>query len=163
MWSEEGCATTVATMSTRREALSVLDALNVNGLLDFLLTRKDVTKPKPDPEIYLMAAARADVAPRECMVIGDSPAGVQAGLPAGMNVIAASTPFIKSSLEGAPGVYQQWLMYDPEELYQRFNDLSRSRAPHTTLVTRLGDSDHSEAARGERRISHRETSPNFSG
>ena len=113
---EQGCATGIATMSTRSEALRVLEALEITSYFDVVLGREDVQNPKPDPEIYLEAASRLNTPPSECMVIEDSPAGVQAGLNAGMNVIAVATPFTECGLKGAPGIDPQWVVHNPEDL-----------------------------------------------
>ena len=55
-----------------------------------LVTSDDVTIGKPEPEPYLRAAALLGVAPVDCVVIEDAPAGVTAGLAAGMRVIAVT-------------------------------------------------------------------------
>ena len=72
------CQTALATMSQRKEALHVLRVLDLEDSLDLILTREDVTRPKPDPEIYLLAAQRLQVSPEECLVLEDSPTGVRA-------------------------------------------------------------------------------------
>ena len=46
-----------------------------------------VTRPKPAPDIYLLAAQRLGAAPQECIVIEDSPAGATAAQAAGMRVL----------------------------------------------------------------------------
>ncbi len=46
----------------------------------------DVALPKPAPDLYLLAAQRLGVDPRRCAVVEDSPAGIQAGVAAGMTV-----------------------------------------------------------------------------
>lgn len=46
-----------------------------------------VAKPKPDPDIYLLAAEKLTVLPEECLVVEDSISGATAALKAGMNVI----------------------------------------------------------------------------
>ncbi len=51
---------------------------------EFVLTGADYTRFKPDPEPYLMAAARLGVAPAECLVIEDTERGLVAALRAGM-------------------------------------------------------------------------------
>ena len=45
---------------------------------------QQVTRGKPDPDLFLMAAAALGAAPEDCVVIEDSPAGVMAGKAAGM-------------------------------------------------------------------------------
>lgn len=56
------------------------------------VTRNDVRTGKPDPEPYLRAAHLLGVRPEECLVVEDSPVGAQAGLSAGMRVIAWPEP-----------------------------------------------------------------------
>ena len=48
---ENYCRTGLATMSYRKETMHVLEALDLRATLDVVLTREDVERPKPDPEI----------------------------------------------------------------------------------------------------------------
>jgi pseudouridine 5'-phosphatase len=52
----------------------------------------EVTARKPAPDIFLIAARRLGIAPRDCVVFEDSPAGVAAARAAGMRVIALKAP-----------------------------------------------------------------------
>ena len=52
------------------------------------VTGRDVTRGKPDPQVFLIAAQRLSVEPRSCAVVEDAPAGVQAARRAGMTAIA---------------------------------------------------------------------------
>ena len=110
------CRTAVATMSQRTEALHVLRSLELEQTVDIILTREDVQKPKPDPEIYLLAAQKLEVPPEECPVLEDSPNGVQAGVAAGMNVIAVATPFTIASLHSSQVLDHPWVVHDPAVL-----------------------------------------------
>jgi pseudouridine-5'-monophosphatase len=47
---------------------------------------------KPAPDIFLLAAREAGVVPRDCVVIEDSPAGIEAARAAGMQVVAVPDP-----------------------------------------------------------------------
>jgi beta-phosphoglucomutase-like phosphatase (HAD superfamily) len=51
-------------------------------------TAWDVEKGKPAPDLFLHAARTLGFVPEQCVVVEDSPAGVQAGLAAGMAVLA---------------------------------------------------------------------------
>ena len=108
------CATALATMSQRVEAERVLDALSLRDALDLILSREDVSEPKPAPEIYEKAASQLGVATSECLVLEDSPAGVRSGLAAGANVIAIATPFTECNLMRADLLPEQWIVRDPE-------------------------------------------------
>ena len=57
------------------------------SLFDAVVTRADVARGKPYPDLYLEAAARLRVSPRECLALEDSPTGARAALAAGMTVI----------------------------------------------------------------------------
>lgn len=52
---------------------------------------EDVTRSKPAPDGYLLAASRLRIAPDKCIVIEDSPAGIQAGKAAGCAVMAVGS------------------------------------------------------------------------
>ena len=58
-----------------------------------------VTRCKPDPEIYLTAAARLGLSPSECVVFEDAKAGIEAARRAGMKVIALATTLPREVLE----------------------------------------------------------------
>ena len=95
---QTNCKVGLATMSYCEQTSRVLEILNLRNAFDFVATRDDVENGKPDPEIYLLVAKELDVSPSECMVVEDSPAGVQAALNAGMQVVAVSTPFTRKRL-----------------------------------------------------------------
>jgi len=67
---------------------SVLERLEIKGLFQTIISGADVTKGKPDPECFLLAASRLGVEPENCIVIEDSTAGVDAAKSAGMKCIA---------------------------------------------------------------------------
>lgn len=80
----------VATSGTRRAATGRLrDAgLPIPGVL---VCAEDVLHGKPSPDVYLLAAAGLGVAPADCLVVEDAPAGIQAARAAGMGVVALTT------------------------------------------------------------------------
>jgi HAD superfamily hydrolase (TIGR01509 family) len=63
---------------------------------EFVLTGADFTRFKPDPQPYLLAAARLGVAPEECLVIEDSERGLVAATRAGMRCAVVPRGFTKS-------------------------------------------------------------------
>lgn len=67
---------------------------------DTVVTADRITKGKPDPMCYLLAASDLGVDPSECLVFEDSFAGIQSGTSAGMRVIALSTTNSAESLKG---------------------------------------------------------------
>lgn len=79
----------VVTSATRRLAEARLDAAGI--LPKTLIAADDITRGKPDPEPYLLAATRLGVDPARCVVFEDAPAGLQAGRAAGMTTVALAT------------------------------------------------------------------------
>jgi HAD superfamily hydrolase (TIGR01509 family) len=69
----------------------ILDGLGIRDQFDAVIGGAEVTKGKPDPEIYLRAAGLVDASPENCWVIEDSLQGIEAGLSAGMNVVGMTT------------------------------------------------------------------------
>jgi beta-phosphoglucomutase-like phosphatase (HAD superfamily) len=53
---------------------------------DFLVSNEDVSRPKPDPEIYVTAMARMGVTPGETVIVEDAPHGLEAARRSGANV-----------------------------------------------------------------------------
>ncbi|APV43717.1 haloacid dehalogenase superfamily, subfamily IA, variant 3 with third motif having DD or ED [Dehalogenimonas formicexedens] len=90
---ENRCRIALATMSHLNDTLFILRALDIDRAFDVVVTAEDVVHTKPDPEIYQVAARKLDVPPGDCLVIEDSPNGVQSATAAGMKVIAFATPF----------------------------------------------------------------------
>lgn len=69
-----------------------------------LIGADDVRAGKPDPEGYLKAAHLLGVAPEDCVVVEDTPAGILAGRAAGMRVLAVGNTFPQAELLGADWV-----------------------------------------------------------
>lgn len=68
-------------------------------MFDTVVTADRITKGKPDPMCYLLAANDLGVSPADCLVFEDSFAGIQAGTAAGMRVIGLSTTNPEESLK----------------------------------------------------------------
>ncbi|MFI5686242.1 HAD family hydrolase [Streptomyces sp. NPDC051636] len=79
----------VVTSATRRLAEARLGAVGIRPKT--LIAADDITRGKPDPEPYLLAARRLGVDPARCVVFEDAPAGLQAGRAAGMTTVALTT------------------------------------------------------------------------
>lgn len=78
----------IATSSHRAFATLALTQFQLEPRFQFILTPADVTHGKPDPEMYLQAAQRFEVAPAEMLVLEDSVHGSRAGAAAGAVTIA---------------------------------------------------------------------------
>jgi beta-phosphoglucomutase-like phosphatase (HAD superfamily) len=62
----------------------------VDGAIQAITSAEDVRHGKPDPEVFLIAAARLGVEPARCVVVEDAAAGVEAARRAGMRSIGVS-------------------------------------------------------------------------
>ena len=60
---------------------------NLANYLDVMLSNQDVSKPKPDPDMYLKAASKLGVSPEACLVLEDNINGIRAAEAAGCNVL----------------------------------------------------------------------------
>lgn len=112
----QGYKAGLATMSYRDQVNRILDIIGCQDKFDFIATVEDVKYGKPDPEIYLLAARQMETAPEDCLVIEDSPIGVEAGLAAGMKVIAVSTPLTQEGLHELKTLDTRWLVDNPNTL-----------------------------------------------
>lgn len=120
----------LATMSYCPQVQRVLQILDLTAAFDFVATRDDVEHGKPDPEIYLLVADELGVSPNECLVIEDSPSGVEAALAAKMQVVAVSTPFTRQRLHDSSILDERWIVDDPATLInviqQKLNPLQEA-------------------------------------
>ena len=55
--------------------------------LEFIISNQDVTKSKPDPEMYDKAIARMGIAPSECLIVEDNENGIRAARASGAHVL----------------------------------------------------------------------------
>ena len=83
-----GIMTMAIVTSSRKDHFDLIH--QNNGMLsyfDFILTREDYRRSKPDPEPYLKALAISGLRPEECLVIEDTQRGLQAARSAGLRCI----------------------------------------------------------------------------
>lgn len=78
----------------------VLDRCDIRRYFEATVAGDQVTRCKPDPEIYLTAAAKLGLEPCECIVFEDAEAGIEAAQRAGIKVVALATTFSREFLEG---------------------------------------------------------------
>ena len=93
----------VVTSGTRMLATARLKYGNI-PLPAVLVSADEVVKGKPDPEPYLMGARLLQRPPKECLVIEDAPAGIQAAKAAQMSVIGITSTYPQIELTAADAV-----------------------------------------------------------
>jgi beta-phosphoglucomutase family hydrolase len=79
----------------------VLQRLQVTGYFDVVVSGEQVSKGKPAPDTFLLAARKLGVLPGHCVVIEDAVQGVEAGRKAGMKVVAITTTRRREDLKEA--------------------------------------------------------------
>ncbi len=83
----------VVSGSTRESVTASLVSLNLLDRFDAMVCAGDYEKSKPDPEAFLLAAARLGVAPEDCLVFEDTEMGIQAAQAAGMASVKVPPPW----------------------------------------------------------------------
>jgi HAD superfamily hydrolase (TIGR01509 family) len=110
----DGWKQAIASSAPRLNVETMLHVLKFDGLIDAMVSADEVKKGKPDPDVFLAAAAAVSVPPSRCVVVEDAPAGVEAGRRAGMKTIGvnAKTPL-------AADIYVTSLADLPPDAFER--------------------------------------------
>lgn len=91
MLKDKGVQIGLVTSSDDSKIARAFKLHHLENMFDTVVTADRITKGKPDPMCYLLAASDLGVSPADCLVFEDSFAGIQAGTDAGMRVIGLST------------------------------------------------------------------------
>lgn len=118
----------VATSSRREYAEGLIVRHGLRPYFAFLLGAEDVTRGKPDPEIYRTAASRFGVEPANLLVLEDSPTGLAAAKAAG--AFAVAVPHEHSPAEGLSAADLIVPRLDDPDLFARIDaDGTEGRRP----------------------------------
>jgi HAD superfamily hydrolase (TIGR01509 family) len=102
---ERGVPVGVASSSPRERLHRTLRRAGLLDAFDVTVAGDEVTNGKPAPDMFLRCAERLGVPPEQCVVIEDSPPGVEAGRAAGMHTLAVCrVPGTEASLAAADRV-----------------------------------------------------------
>lgn len=112
----------IALGSASKNASMILDNLKITDLFDAIVDGNSVTKAKPDPEVFLLAASLIGMAPENCVVFEDAAAGIEAASRACMASIGIGD---KSALSKADRVISGF----DELLLEIQNKLDTQAAP----------------------------------
>ena len=107
----------VATGSLERIVRKNLKLLDIEDLIEEIVTSEDCEKGKPDPDIFLLAAERLGVEPGECLVVEDSRNGLIAAERAGMSRVGFNGAEMTTDMEIAPFVFSDYREVNPNRFY----------------------------------------------
>lgn len=85
----------IALGSASKNAIDILKQIEIYDLFNEISSGLDVTRSKPDPQVFLVAAQKLGLDPSECLVVEDSKAGIIAAKAGGMKSLAVG-PFYKT-------------------------------------------------------------------
>lgn len=102
---KSGVRCAVGSSGCRANVDFVLERCGIGDCFDAIVSGDRVTRCKPDPEIYLTAAAQLGVAPAQCIVFEDAAAGIESARRAGAGgIVAIATTLSRQELEAMPGI-----------------------------------------------------------
>jgi len=81
----------IAIGSSSKNAGPILQAIGLAEAFDVVADGTHITRSKPDPEVFILAAQKVGAEPAHCLVVEDAHAGVEAGVAAGMRVLAVGS------------------------------------------------------------------------
>jgi len=99
---DAGVALAIGSSAPRANVDLVLSALGASHAITTIVSAEDVTRGKPDPQVFALAAEALGLSPEQCVVIEDAPVGVMAARKAGTKVVAVLSTHSASSF-GQPG------------------------------------------------------------
>jgi len=105
----------IALGSASKNAMLILERLNIISLFDAIVDGTMVTNAKPDPEIYLKGADALKISPQACIVFEDALAGIEAAHRAGMVCIGVGDP---KTLQNADRVIPGFDGLRPQDVFQ---------------------------------------------
>lgn len=82
----------IALGSASKNAIAIINQLGLTSFFDVMVDGNMVTKGKPDPEGFLLAAQKLCVKPNHCLVFEDAAKGIQAARKAGMYTVGIGDP-----------------------------------------------------------------------
>jgi len=91
----------IATSATLELSRAILESAKVPYQKMVYVTGSEITRKKPDPELFLVAASRMGILPAKCVVFEDAPSGVQAAKAAGAKCIAVTNSTTAEKLSQA--------------------------------------------------------------
>lgn len=99
--ADAGIPCVIGSSTHRLNIETALDVMDLRGRFQAIVSAEDVAHGKPDPEVFLAAAARIGRSPEACIVFEDAHVGIEAGLAGGFAVVGVASTHPRESLVGA--------------------------------------------------------------
>lgn len=116
---EAGYKIAICSSSPLATITHVAQVCGFEPYLDFVVSGEQFAQSKPHPEIYLHAAEVLNVKPEECVVVEDSEFGIQAGISAGMIVLALEDKRLPNNQAKANHIINR--LSEVQELVEKYN------------------------------------------
>ncbi|MBP2655648.1 MAG: beta-phosphoglucomutase [Firmicutes bacterium] len=101
----------IAIGSSSKNTALILKQVGLAHEFDAVVDGNDIKNSKPDPEVFLLAAARMGAAPEQCLVVEDADSGVDAAIRAGMKVAGVGQAAANSKASFALGSVKDILAF----------------------------------------------------
>ncbi|HDG1702313.1 HAD family hydrolase [Kluyvera ascorbata] len=90
---QEGYKLAVASNSIKNSISVMMDKARLAEYLEFFISNQDVSKGKPDPEMYNLAISKLGLMPNECVIVEDNENGIRAAKASGAHVLEVATVY----------------------------------------------------------------------
>lgn len=90
---QDGYKLAVASNSIKNSISVMMDKAKLADYLEFFISNQDVSKGKPDPEMYNLAISKLGLTPAECVIVEDNENGIRAAKASGANVLEVATVY----------------------------------------------------------------------
>jgi beta-phosphoglucomutase len=94
----------LAVASGSKNAPAILKRTGLEGEFNVSVSGLDITRSKPDPEVFLKAAKRLGVTPSQCLVVEDAQAGIEAAARAGMRSLGIAPAPLAGAARTVPSL-----------------------------------------------------------
>ena len=90
---QEGYKLAVASNSIKNSISVMMDKARLADYLEFFISNQDVSKGKPDPEMYNLAITKLGLTTAECVIVEDNENGIRAAKASGAHVLEVATVY----------------------------------------------------------------------
>jgi len=116
--ADRGAKLAIGSSAPRANIDLVLEAMGLSALFGVVVSGDEVTRGKPDPQVFTMACDRLGIVPARCVVIEDAPAGVTAAKRAGAKGVAVLIHHERDAFDGADAAVSRLADLTVEAVYK---------------------------------------------